>query len=78
MDYDELRIQDAVLALLGVFEFDAGRAWKRYDFAVMGVLHLQGMINDPRGRTESVQLTAEGLSKAKALAAEMFGAKPAV
>ena len=76
MDYDEQQVQNAVLALLGVFEFDAGRAWKRYDFAVMEALHLQGLISNPRGRAESVQLTEEGLLRAKALALELFGAKP--
>jgi hypothetical protein len=33
--YDDQKIEDAVLALLGVFEFDNGRAWKRYDFDSM-------------------------------------------
>lgn len=66
MDYDEQQVQDVVLALLGVFEFDAGRAWKRYDFAVMEALHLQGLITNPRVRAESVWLTDEGLARAKA------------
>ncbi|MDN3923213.1 DUF6429 family protein [Roseateles violae] len=73
MEYAELKVQETVLALLGVFEFDGGRAWKRYDFAVMEALHSQGLISDPHGRAESVRLTDEGMSRAKALAAELFG-----
>jgi len=73
MEYDETKLQEAVLALLGAFEFENGRVWKRYDFAVMDALHEQGCITDPHGQTESVCLTPEGLRKAKALAAEKFG-----
>ena len=75
MDFSELKVQEAVLALLGVFEFEDGRAWKRYDFTVMEDLHRQGLISDPHGRAESVRLTEEGLAKAKVLAARLFGAK---
>lgn len=75
MQYAELNVQEAVLALLGAFEFEGGRPWKRYDFAVMEALHSQGLISDPHGRAESVRLTDEGLSKAKALAEELFGAR---
>jgi len=67
------KMQEAVLALLGAFEFENGRVWKRYDFAVMDALHAQGWITDPHGRAESVHLTPEGMRKAKALAAERFG-----
>lgn len=63
---------DTVLALLGVFEFDNGRVWKRLDFSVMESLAEQGLISDPRGRAESVHLTPEGLAKAKALAQQLF------
>lgn len=71
--YDEQKIEDAVLALLGVFAFDNGRAWKRYDFDVMDALHARGMISDPHGRAESVQLTEDGVRQAKALAQQWFG-----
>lgn len=33
--YDEKKVAEMVLALLGVFEFENGRVWKRIDFAVM-------------------------------------------
>ena len=73
MEYDERRIEEVVLALLGVFEFDKGRVWKGYDFGVMGALHAKGYITDPRGAAKSVYLTDEGLLRAKQLAAVHFG-----
>ncbi|MCV2368327.1 DUF6429 family protein [Roseateles oligotrophus] len=76
MEYDEAELQEAVLALLGAFEFESGRVWKRYPFSVMEAFHEQGWITDPHGRHESVYLTEEGLLKAKALAAKHFGKKP--
>lgn len=73
MKYDEARIDEAVLALLGAFEFDNGRAWKRIEFAVMDRLHEKGYITNPRGKQESVHLTEEGLALAKRLAGKHFG-----
>lgn len=73
MNYDPIKLQEAVLALLGAFEFENGRAWKRYDFDVMDALHEQGLISNPHGRSESVYLTEEGRQKAVALAAAHFG-----
>lgn len=73
MEYDNEKLQAAVLALLGAFEFDNGRVWKRYDFSVMEGLHRQGLITDPRGHRESVHLTEAGRLRAKALAAQFFG-----
>ena len=43
------------------------RVWKRFDFEVMRSLANQGLISDPRGKSESVRLTHEGLARAKAL-----------
>lgn len=74
MNYDEDKIEELILALLGVFEFEDGRVWKRYDFAVMEALHARCMITDPRGRNESVFLTEEGMTRAKLLAEKHFGA----
>lgn len=70
--YDPDKLEEAVLALLGVFEMGQGRVWKRYDFGVMEALHAKGLISDPHGRAESVYLSAEGLLRAKALAAKLF------
>lgn len=71
--HDSKKIEEAVLALLGAFEFDNGRAWKRFDFGIMESLCEQGLISDPRGRSESIHLTPEGMARAKALAEKMFG-----
>ncbi len=68
------KIENAVLALLGACQFEDGRTWKRYDFAVMEALCAQGYISDPRGKAESVLLTPEGQDRARQLARELFGA----
>ena len=73
MRYDMVKVEEAVLALLGVFAFDNGRVWKRYDFATMDGLHEKGLITEAHGRQESVSLTDEGMRRAKELAAKYFG-----
>lgn len=70
--HDPKKIEEVVLALLGAFEFESGRAWKRFDFDVMQSLADQGWISDPRGRADSVHLTPEGLIRAKELADQLF------
>jgi len=73
VEYDTAKLEETILALLGVFEFENGRVWKRYDFAVMEVLHEKGYISNPRGRTESICLTETGMTLAKELAKQHFG-----
>lgn len=75
MKYDMVKVEEALLALLGVFQFENGRVWKRYDFAMMDALHEKGLITEPRGRQESVFLTDEGLRRAEELAARLFGTR---
>lgn len=77
MKYDMAKVEEALLALLGVFEFENGRVWKRYDFATMDGLHEKGLITEPHGLQESVYLTEEGLRRAKELAAKHFGTNEA-
>ena len=72
INYDTVKVEEAVLGLLGVFEFENGRVWKRFDFDVMDSLHSKGYITDPKSHRESVHLTAEGLALAKRLANEHF------
>jgi hypothetical protein len=72
MKYDNQKIEETVLALLGVFEFENGRVWKRIDFGVMDSLHEKGYITDPKGKAESVYLTEEGMRLARELAARYF------
>ena len=76
MSYDETKIDEVVLALLGAHEFEKGRVWKRIDFAAMDRLHAKGFISDPRGTQESVRLTDEGLAVAKQLAKKYFASEP--
>ena len=78
MDYDTAKLEETILALLGVYEFQNGRVWKRYDFAVMEVLHEKGYISNPHGRTESIYLSETGLALAKELAKAHFGRHPDV
>lgn len=70
--YDELKIEDAVLAIFGAFEFEGGRVWKNFDFNVMDSLHAKGYISNPYGKAKSVNLTPDGLAKAKLCADRLF------
>jgi len=73
MDYDEKRIEEAVLALLAAFNFDDGRSWKGFDFDVMDRLHAQGFIDNPKGKAKSVWLTQQGLEQGLKNAEHLFG-----
>ena len=72
--YDESKIDEVVLALLGAWEFESARAWKRIDFAVIERLYAAGYITNPRGKHESAYLSDAGLALAKELAKKHFGA----
>jgi hypothetical protein len=76
MDYDQAKIDEAVLALLGAFawtERGESRSWKTFDFEITGRLFERGLIYDPHGPTKSVCFTAEGFEAARAAAARLFG-----
>lgn len=66
------KIDDAALALLYLTLHDGDRAWKGFDWGVLGRLHDKGMIHDPVGKVKSVVFTREGLERAKALFQAMF------
>ena len=72
MPDDTNKIDDAALALLLLTLHDRNRAWKGFDWDVLGRLHDKGMIQDPVGKVKSVVFTPEGLARAKALFAQMF------
>lgn len=63
---------DAALALLYITLHDDNRAWKGFDWGVLGRLHEKGMIYDPVGKAKTVGFTREGLERAKRLFEEMF------
>jgi hypothetical protein len=65
------KIDDTALALL-YLTLHGDRAWKGFDWGVLGRLHDKGMIHDPVGKVKSVVFTPEGLERAKALFEEMF------
>ncbi len=73
MDYENARIEEAVLALLAALNFNGGQCWKGYDFGVMDALFERGLITDPRSRNKSVWLTDEGLERGRAAAQRLFG-----
>ena len=75
MEVDTDKIDDVVLALLYLTLHDGFRAWKGFDWAVLGRLHEKGMIGDPVGKQKSVVLTEEGLERSKQLFEAMFGKK---
>ena len=72
MALDTDKIDDTALALLYLTLHDGYRAWKGFDWGVLGRLHDKGMIDNPVGKVKSVMFTDEGLERAKALFEEMF------
>ena len=74
MKLDTDRIDQAVLALLSLGLHDGTRAWKSFDWDVMARLHEKGYISDPRGKTESVAFTEQGLKESERLLGNLFGA----
>jgi hypothetical protein len=72
MPLDTDKIDEAALALLYLTLHDGCRAWKGFDWEVLGRLHDKGMIDNPVGKVKSVVFTPEGLEQAKALFEAMF------
>ena len=66
------KIDDAALALLYLTLHDGNRAWKGFDWELLGRLHERGMIDDPVGKVKSVVFTPEGQQRAKQLFETMF------
>lgn len=66
------KIDDTALALLYLTLHDGRRAWKGFDWDVLGRLPDKGMIDNPIDKTKSVSFTSNGLERAKALFEEMF------
>jgi hypothetical protein len=76
MDYDEDKVDDAVLALLALTMFSdkyQTRAWKGHDWDALNRLHEKGYIGDPKSKAKSVSLTEEGKARAEALFGRLFG-----
>jgi hypothetical protein len=75
MDYDEDKVDEAVLALLRLGRHDGVRAWKGFDWDAMNRLHAKGFIDNPAGKTKSVVFTQEGLARSEAAFERLFGKK---
>jgi hypothetical protein len=76
MAYDTNKIDEAALALLGVYaqsEHNRTWAWKGLEFEVSGRLFEKGLIEDPRNKNKSVNFTPEGIAAARAAAEKLFG-----
>ena len=73
MELDEDRIDDAVLALMGLTLHGGCRAWKGFAWDALDRLHRKGLILNPVGKAKSVVLTEEGLERSRALLMELFG-----
>ena len=73
MNYDDQRIDDAVLALLAAFSDSDSHTWKGHDFDVMKRLHQRGFIGDPVNKNKGLYLTNEGMERGRELADELFG-----
>ncbi len=73
---DTDRIDDAVLALLGLGLHDGFRAWKGFDWEAMNRLYKKGMISDPVGKAKSVVFTEEGQNRSEGLFKAMFTKEP--
>jgi len=78
-DYDDEKIDEIVLALLGFHAFEedeyGARAWKSYDWDIMDRLHTKGYISDPKSKAKSVVLTPEGLKRSRELFEQYFALK---
>ena len=72
MELDTDKIDDAVLALL-MLGASGKRAWKGLDAAALARLHRRGLISDPNDRKPTLELSDEGLARAKAKRDELFG-----
>ncbi|MGE3999094.1 MAG: DUF6429 family protein [Planctomycetaceae bacterium] len=75
-DYDNDKIDDAVLALLSLTVHDeseyGARAWKGHDWDVLNRLHEKGYISDPVSKSKSVVMTPEGLARSRDLFDKLF------
>jgi len=75
MELDNDKIDDAVLALL-MLGASGRRAWKGFDSTVLARLHERGFISDPNDRKPTLELTEEGLARAKEKRRQLFAKEP--
>jgi hypothetical protein len=73
MDYNEQKVDDAVLALLYLTLHDGACAWRSFDWDALNRLHEKGYISNPVNKAKSVVFTDEGLGEAERLFKQLFG-----
>jgi hypothetical protein len=76
MEYDVDRVDEMVLALLYLTtsrDQYGTRAWKGIDSFTLDRLQAKGWVGDPRSKTPTISLTAEGEKLSKELFAKYFG-----
>lgn len=72
MDFDEEKVDDAVLALMLLTLHDGMIAWKGFDWDSLNRLHEKGLIENPVSKRKSVFLTEEGLERSRKHFARLF------
>lgn len=76
MDYDEEKLDEAVLALLYLTSFTergVTRAWKGHDWDVLNRLCEKGLISDPKSKSKSIVLSEEAAKESAKLFWKYFG-----
>lgn len=66
------RLDETVLALLYLGRHEKYRAWKGFDWDVLGRLHEKGYISNPVNKAKSVVFTDEGLGESERLFRKLF------
>jgi hypothetical protein len=75
MDYNQGKVDDMVLALLHLTTFkdeSGSRAWKGQDWEVMNRLHEKGLIDNPKSKARSVEVTEKGRQMSEDLFRKYF------
>ncbi len=72
MEFDERKVDQAVLTVLFLTLHDGNRAWKTIDFAAIDRLQEQGFLSGTVSRAKFVVFTEKGLRAAEQLAAKQF------
>jgi hypothetical protein len=78
MECDKDKVDEMTLALMYLVmtkQGEGGRAWKGLDWQTMDRLHQKGWISDPKAKSPTVEVTAEGMKKAEGLFRKHFQGK---
>lgn len=76
MNYNRDKLDEMVLGLLHLTTFkdsQGHRAWKGHDWETLDRLHAKGFIENPKSKSRSVGLTAEGKRRSEEFFSRYFG-----